>query len=174
MTKVSKSVKISDTVIGSRTAIFSGHTSCGKTQLVLYLLEDDYKRHFNNIINFCPTISWNSTYRDRPSLWQNDYIFLINPKDQMFEWTGNFLSLLAGEEALFIVDHMIADENLDKRRQSIHELAITIMAFQAIIYSSPQKPLKAKEATHPGVPPQEAGHEAYQRLEECDRWLGEH
>ena len=34
-------------------------------------------------------------------------------------------ALLSGEETLFIVDDMIADESLDKRRQSLLELAIS-------------------------------------------------
>lgn len=83
---MNKSVKISEAVMDPYTAIFSGPTSCGKTKLALDLLEDDYKQHFNNIFMLCPTIRWNTTYLKRASLWKDDYVFLINPKDQLFEW----------------------------------------------------------------------------------------
>ena len=46
-------------------AIFSGPTSCGKTQRVLDLLGDEYKHHFDNVIILCPTLRWNKTYLER-------------------------------------------------------------------------------------------------------------
>lgn len=107
------------------TAIFSGPTSCGKTQRVLDLLEKEYKHHFENIVILCSTLRWNSTYRDREWIWKDPYIFCIEPKDKLFEWVEKLSKLLAEEETLFIVDDMIADESLDKRRQSLLELAIS-------------------------------------------------
>ena len=44
------------------TAIFSGPTSCGKTQRVLDLIETEYNQHFENVIILCPTLRWNKTY----------------------------------------------------------------------------------------------------------------
>ena len=105
------------------TCIFSGPTSCGKTQLALNLIEKEYKNYFENIVILCPTLQWNKTYRERPWIRKDDSVFLINPKDQLFAWIDKLSQLLAGEETLFIVDDMIADSSLDK--QSLLELAIS-------------------------------------------------
>ena len=40
-------------VMTPHTAIFSGPTSCGKTQRVLDLLEDEYRNYFENIVILC-------------------------------------------------------------------------------------------------------------------------
>jgi predicted AAA+ superfamily ATPase len=66
------------------TAIFTGPTGCGKTKLVLDLLQNEYKEHFENIVILCPTLRWNRTYLDRKFLWLDDYIFLIDPKQELF------------------------------------------------------------------------------------------
>lgn len=52
-------------------------------------------------------------------------MFLIEPGNELFEWILKLSSLLAGEESLFVVDDMIADESLGKQRQSLLELAIS-------------------------------------------------
>ena len=44
------------------TAIFTGQTGCGKTHLVLELIEKHYNKHFDFIIIICPTLRENSTY----------------------------------------------------------------------------------------------------------------
>lgn len=114
-----------DVVKSPHTCIFTGPTSCGKTQLVLNLLGNEYKKHYHNIVILCSTLKWNTTYLERASLWKDDYVFLIDPGNELFEWVQKLLSLLAGEETLFVVDDMIADENLDKKRQPLLELAIS-------------------------------------------------
>ncbi|XP_057296946.1 uncharacterized protein LOC130625849 [Hydractinia symbiolongicarpus] len=114
-----------DSLKDSHTAIFTGPTSCGKTQRVLDLLENEYRGHYHNIMILCPIIRWNTTCLERASLWKDPYVFLIDPKDQLFEWIAKLSLLLAGEESLFVVDDMISDEGLDKRRQSLLELAIS-------------------------------------------------
>lgn len=107
------------------TTIFSGSTNCGKTQRVLDLLEQEYKHHFENIIILCPTIRWNRTYLDRPWIWKDNYVFVFEPKDNLFELIEKLGNIFSGEETLFIVDDCIADSELDKRRQPLLELAIS-------------------------------------------------
>ena len=107
------------------TALFSGPTSCGKTRRVLDLLETEYKHHFENIVILCPTLRWNQTYLERPFIWKEDYVFCIEPKGNLFEIIAKFGSLFSGEETLFIVDDIIADETLDKKRQPLLDLAIS-------------------------------------------------
>lgn len=107
------------------TAIFSGPTSCGKTQLVLDLIEGPYRHHFQNIIILCPTLRWNRTYLDRPWVWSDDFVFVFEPHGNLFELIEKLGNLFSGEESLFIVDDCIADETLDKKRQPLLELAIS-------------------------------------------------
>lgn len=107
------------------TAIFSGPTSCGKTQRVLDLIQSEYKGNFDNIVILCPTLHWNETYLERPWVWKDNYVFVFEPKGNLFELIEKLSSMLSGEETLFIIDDMIADETLDKRRQPLLELAIS-------------------------------------------------
>ena len=41
------------------TTIFTGQTGCGKTHLVLDLIEKEYKKHFHYIVVICPTFQIN-------------------------------------------------------------------------------------------------------------------
>ena len=109
----------------AHTAIFSGPTSCGKTQRVLDLIEKEYKGHFDNIVILCPTLKWNRTYLERPWVWKDNYVFCFEPKGNLFEFIEKLSTLFSGEETLFIVDDVIADETLDKRRNPLLELAIS-------------------------------------------------
>ena len=107
------------------TAIFSGPTSCGKTRRVLDLIENEYLFHFENIIILCPTLRWNQTYLERAFIWEDDFVFLFEPKGNLFELIEKLSSLFSGENTLIIVDDIIADKTLDKRRQPLLELAIS-------------------------------------------------
>ena len=107
------------------TAIFSGPTGCGKTKTVLDLIENQYNKHFENIVILCPTLRWNDTYLKRLWIWEDDYVFCLEPRGRLFDLIEKFSKELSGEETLFIVDDIIADESLDKKRQSLLELAIS-------------------------------------------------
>ena len=107
------------------TAIFIGQTGCGKTHLVLELIENQYNKHFDYIVIICPTIRWNKTYHSRDWIKNNDEVWLVEPKDRLYWWIEKFSQLLSHSETLFIIDGIIADESLDKKRQSLLELAIS-------------------------------------------------
>ena len=47
------------------TTIFTGQMGCGKTHLVLDLIEKEYNKHFDFIIIICPTLQWNKTYHSK-------------------------------------------------------------------------------------------------------------
>ena len=108
-----------------RTAIFSAPTGVGKTYLVLDMIETKYNKHFYKIIILCPTIRQNKTYISRSWVIKNENVSLVEPKDKLFNFVEKLSNLEAGNAVLFIIDDIIANENLDKRRQSLLELAIS-------------------------------------------------
>ena len=57
------------------TSIFSGPTSCGKTQRALDLLENEYKNHYENIVILCSTLRENKTYLERPWIWEEPFVW---------------------------------------------------------------------------------------------------
>ena len=97
------------------TAIYSGPTNCGKTKLVLDLVENEYKNHFENIIILCPTLRYNQTYKNRAWISSDPNVYLIEPKDKLFEWLAKLSRIFAGEDTLFIIDDFLSDESIDKR-----------------------------------------------------------
>ena len=67
-----------------RTAIFIGQTGCGKTHLVLELIEKEYNKHFDYyIIIICPTLRENDTYRAKKWIKNDDNVWLVDPKDHL-------------------------------------------------------------------------------------------
>ena len=111
-----------DVVKEPHTAIFSGPTRCGKTKRVLDLIQNEYKHYFENIVVLCPTIPLNDTYIEC-SFLKDDYLFMIDPEGNLFDWIEKFSKLFTGKETLFIIDNMISDKKLNKRRQLLLKLA---------------------------------------------------
>ena len=107
------------------TTIFTGPTGCGKTHRLLELIEKEYNKHFDFIIIICPTLRWNKTYHSKDWIKNDNKVWLIEPKDKLYQGIEKLSQLLAHSETLFIIDDIIADESLDKKRQSLLELAIS-------------------------------------------------
>ena len=114
-----------DYIKESHTAIFPGQTWCGKTHLVLELTEKHYNKHFDFIIIICSTLRENSIYDAKEWIKNDDKVWLIEPKDSLYKWIQTFSELLRFLEVLFIIDDIIANENLDKRRQPLLDLSIS-------------------------------------------------
>ena len=107
------------------TALFVAQTGVGKTHLALNLLEREYLNHFDFIIIICPTLRYNQTYRSRKWFWNDPNVILIEPGNQLYDWIEKLEKYLAGFKTLFLIDDIIADENLDKKRQPLLSLAIS-------------------------------------------------
>ena len=106
-------------------AIFIGQTKCGKTHLFLELIEKEYKNHVDYIIIICPTLRENSTYHAKEWIKNDDTAWLVEPKDNLYQWIKKLSELLRFFEVLFTIDDIIANESVDKRRQPLLELAIS-------------------------------------------------
>ena len=112
-------------ILELHTTIFTGQSSCGKTHLVLDLTEKEYNKHFDYIIIICPALRLNKTYHSRDWVKNDDKVWLIEPKDKLYQCNEELSRLLAHSETLFSIDDIIADESLDKRKQSLLERAIS-------------------------------------------------
>ena len=107
------------------TALFVAPTELGKTHLILSLLENEYRNHFNFIVIICPTLRYNSTYKSRVWVWNDPDVIPIEPGNQLYYLIEKISNLLAGSVTLFLINDIIADETLYKRRQPLLELAIS-------------------------------------------------
>ena len=95
-------------------ALFVAPTGVGKTHLALNLPENEYRNHFDFIVIICPTLAWNDAD-----------VIPIEPGNQLYYLIEKISNLLAGSKTLFLIDDVIADEALHKRRQPLLELAIS-------------------------------------------------
>ena len=108
------------------TTILIGQTGCRKTHLVLELIENQYNNYFDYIVIICPTLRENNkTYHAKGWIKNDDKVWLVDPKDNLYQWIKKLSELLRFLEVLFIIDDIIANEILDKRRQSLLELVIS-------------------------------------------------
>ena len=107
------------------TALFVAPTGVGKTHLALSLLETEYRNHFDFILIICPTLAHNETYKSRGWVWNDPDVILKEPGNNLYYLIEKISNLLAGSATLFLIDDIIADEALDKRRQPLLELAIS-------------------------------------------------
>ena len=107
--------------------MFIGQMKCGKTHLVLELIENQYNKHFDYIIIICPML-WenNKTYHAKEWIKNDDKVWIVDPtKDNLYQWIKKLSELLRFLEVLLIINDIIANESLDKKRQSLLELEIS-------------------------------------------------
>ena len=107
------------------TALFVALTGVGKTHLALSLLENEYRNYFDFIVIICPTLAHNSTYKSRGWVWNYPDVIPIELGNRLYYLIEKISNLLTGSVTLFLIDDIIADEALDKRRQPLLELAIS-------------------------------------------------
>ena len=107
------------------TALFVAPTGARKMHFALNLLESEYFSHFDFIIIICPTLKHNETYRSQKWVWTDPEVIPIELGNNLYFWIEKIGNLLARSKTLFLIDDIIADENLDKRRQPLLELAIS-------------------------------------------------
>ena len=72
----------------------------------------------------CPTLAHNETYKSRGWIWNDPEVIPIELDNNLYYLIEKISKLLAGSETLFLIDDIIADETLDKRRQPLLNLAI--------------------------------------------------
>ena len=105
--------------------MFVAPTGVGKTHLALDLLETEYINHFDFIIIICPTLKHNETYKSRGLVWTDPEVIPIKLGNNLYYLIEKISNRLAGSKTLFLINDIIADETLDKRRQPLLELTIS-------------------------------------------------
>ena len=93
--------------------IFTGPTGCGKTHLLLDLIEKEYNKHCDYITIICPTLRWNKIYHSKDWIKNDDNVWV---KGKLYQWIEKLSELLVRSETLFIIDYIIADEGPDKKK----------------------------------------------------------
>ena len=89
----------------------------GKMHLVLDLLKNEYRDHFDFIIIICPKLEHNETYKSRGWVWNDPDVIPIEPDNNLYHLVEKIRKMLAGSKTLLLIDDIIANEALDKRRQ---------------------------------------------------------
>ena len=89
------------------------------------MIENQYNNHFCYNVIICPTLQENDTYHTKEWIKNHDKVWLLDPKDNLYQWIKKLSELLRLLEVLFIIDDIIANESLDKRRQPVLELSVS-------------------------------------------------
>ena len=107
------------------TALFVAPMGVGKAHLAVDLLKREYFNHFNFIVILCPTLRYNETYHRQKWFWPDLHIIQIEPGNHLYDLIKKLGNILVVSETLFLINGIIADETLDKRRNSLLDLAIS-------------------------------------------------
>ena len=83
-------------------------------------IQKSFRFHYNNL----SPLKYNGTYRSRKWVWTDPEVNLIEPGNSLYGWIEKIGTLLAGSKTLFLIDDIIADETLDKKRQPLLDLAV--------------------------------------------------
>ena len=83
------------------TAQFVAPTGVGKTHLALSLLETEYRNHFDFIVIICPTLQYNSIYKNPSWVWNDPDVIPIEPGNQLYYLIEKISNLLAGDKTLY-------------------------------------------------------------------------
>ena len=62
-------------------------------------------------------------YKSQGWVWNDPHVISEEPGNQLYYLIEKISNLLAGSKTLFLIDDIIANEALDKRRQPLLELA---------------------------------------------------
>ena len=89
------------------------------------LLETAYRNQFDFIVIICPTLRYNSTYKNRSWALNDPDVIPIEPGNQLYYLIEKISNLLIGDKTVFLIDDIIADETLDKHHQPLLELLIS-------------------------------------------------
>ena len=100
--------------------IIAGMTACEKTY---YLLEEEYKNHFNHIFIVCPTFKHNKTYQNWEYLNDPNVFALPCDHDQVEETLRNIVEFATDTNSLIILDDCAGSQSVKNRTSELVKLA---------------------------------------------------
>ena len=108
-------------------AMFVGAMNVGKTEYLLRILETEYKNHFEFIVIMCPTIlDNNKTHLFRKWIFGDKNVFIMcDVEGKLNECLKLFKNTLKGRQTLFIIDDCSAEDEINKKRDALSELAFS-------------------------------------------------
>ena len=89
------------------------------------MLENEHRHHFDFIVIICLTLAHNETFKSQHWVWNDPDVIPIEPRNNLYYLIEKISNLLTGSATLFLIDDIIANEALNKRRQPLLELAIS-------------------------------------------------
>ena len=66
------------------TTRFTGQTNCGKTHLVLELIEKEHNKYFDYVVIIIPTLRENFAYHGREWMQNGHNAWLLDPKGNLY------------------------------------------------------------------------------------------
>ena len=81
-----------------QTALFVAPTGVGKTHLALNLFETEYRNHFDFIVIICPTLRYNSTYKNRSWVWNDPDVIPIELGNNLYYLIEKISNLLTEDK----------------------------------------------------------------------------
>ena len=100
---------------------------CLLVPCLLRILETEYKNHFEFIVIMCPTIlDNNKTHLFRKWIFGDKNVFIMcDVEGKLNEWLKLFKNTLKGRQTLFIIDNCSAEDEINKKRDALSELAFS-------------------------------------------------
>ena len=77
--------------------------------------------HFGYVVILCTTLQYNGTYRSPKWCWTDPDKILIELSNRLNNWIEKLSNILSGFQTLFLINDIIANETLNKRRQLLLE-----------------------------------------------------
>ena len=97
-------------------AMFVGVTACGKTEVLLQLLETVYKKPFRIHSDFVPNDFGQQTYLSRKWIFDDKNVFIVcDLEGKLNEWIRLFKNALKGHQTLFIIDDCSAEGDINNK-----------------------------------------------------------
>ena len=84
-------------------------------------LEGPYRGYFRHIVVLCPTIEHNKAYQQRPWIWTDPIVYILEAGERL----QDFYRVFMGEPTLYTIDDCSAMKALTKKKDILSLLAFS-------------------------------------------------
>ena len=96
-----------------------------KIVFILDLLEGRYRGFFQYIVILCTTMRHNKTHQQRPWIWTDPEVYLLDPSERIHDYLRAFYHVFMGETTLYLIDDCSALTALTKKMDMLSKLAFS-------------------------------------------------